>query len=725
MKLFGKTICYLVFVMLLFSQAAYADKAALDEIENLKRKHNNNPKESVYISAIAKKYKQLRDFPEAIIWFEKSLSLNEDNTESLFQLGMLHSWTGEYVRAVDYLKRCLLLAPTHDDAKLSLARVYSWQGKEEEAVSLTSEVIEHNPDYLDAYTLKAKILLWKQDYAAAKDIYNSLLLKKNDFLEAHLGLMDIDAFIKNYDGAINKGISLLEQFPDSLPLHRSLGKIYSWKGDYDSAYKHLHKALVISPSDKETLDILIRVYRWAGDYQKGISLQQKILSDNPDSIEAIMETAHLYELAGDDTNAITWYEKALLLDKDNSEIQAKLGLLYSRTSRINDSIDALKKRIEVDSNDVESIITLGRAYSWSQEIGESIALYKKALKLDLKNEEAYLGLGRSYYYDGQWAKAKEAFLEVLRLDPLRKEAKEAIEKIDVLMKPHFTTSFDSFLIRNYQPDIGSYDQRVINTSFSQDIDLAFYSDFSVGIQYKKISEREDGLAGSQNYRFKGDEYAFTLKKTFLGQFSFLGKIISGSYGNDGGDVLFSMDKDMVSGFGLLKYSYDKLQLNLIYSKEVIYPIIQGNVFKVGYFRDVGISAGYSFFDDLKCFLFYYDRKYYDGRKRYDRQVKLRYTLPLYRKLELLYAYTNLTAPNEEIHEGGLLFRDRMGNLSYFLQYSLEDNSFQNVKIHEFNLFCAYAFSNSWSLNGDIIYSKEREADRDEITDVKVYAVYHF
>lgn len=728
MRLLKKILFSIFVISMLYGGLASADDSALNEIETLKKKHANNPDEAVYVSAIAKKYKDVGMFAESIQWFEKSLSINAEDIESLFQLGILSSWIGKYDQSINYLNRCLSFAPTHDDAKLALARVYSWQGERKKALHLAKEVIDHNNDYLDAYALYAKILVWEKDYITAKEIYEKLLVKTPDFLEANLGLMDIDAINKKYTLAIDRGVKLLEKLPDNINLHRALGKIYSWRGDYSSAYKHLNKALKIDPDDKQTKEILIRVYRWAGDYKKGISLQKKILEKKPYSVQAHMEIAHLYELSKDEKQAIKWYEKALEIDKDNTEVQARLGLLYSRNSRINDSINALKKRIQIYSNDVASLITLGRVYSWSQKIEESIALYEKALALDDKNQEAYMGLGRAYYYDGRWDKAQKQFEKVLALNPFNKEAKEALSNIKLLRKPHFTTQLDLYHSRNYKESIDSYDERVSNVTVSQVVDLASSPDFSVGLQYRNINEKEDGLGGSKNYRFKGQEYSLRIKKIFLKHFTVLGKVISGSYENDNKeDVLYKMieDKKLISGFGILKYTYEKWKVMLIYSKEPIYPIIQGDVFKVGHFMDVGASLGYSLFNNLEIFGFYYDRKYYDGRKRYERQLEFRYDVPFYEKIEVVYRYTDITSPSERIHHGGVLFRDQFYDLNYYLEYGFEDNSYTKAKTQKVNLFAYYKLKNSWSLNADITYTKEAKGDRDETTQIKIYVVYNF
>lgn len=88
----------------------------------------------------ALKLEREKDYREAITLWDRLHSAYPENTEYLFRLGRLYSWTKHWPKAEEHLKRCLELDPDHGDARLALGYLYLWKGNPDSARAQFEEV---------------------------------------------------------------------------------------------------------------------------------------------------------------------------------------------------------------------------------------------------------------------------------------------------------------------------------------------------------------------------------------------------------------------------------------------------------------------------------------------------------------------------------------------------------------------------------------------------------
>jgi tetratricopeptide (TPR) repeat protein len=694
-----------------------------DKLDYLISLHEKNPAAVGYIIPIAKYYKNREMFIESIEWLNKAADIQPENTDILFEIGLLMSWTDKYGPAIEYFDRILKIAPGHDDAKLAKARVLSWQDKRTEALSLCEEVITHNPEYIDAYQLKARILTWEKKYDEATDVYSQILNIESKNKNASMGLVNIISFQGNYEEAVSRYKSLLNQYPGDIAIMNALGKVLLWQGKYEEGISVLKDSFALDERRTETIELLSRAYLWSKKFEEGIEFQMKINERDKDNFQAVYNIASLYEAMGKYDEAISWYEKALNLKGDDPQLNAKLGLLYSRTSKINQAVTSLQKSLKIRKNDVENLINLGRVYSWQLKIDESIELYNKALRIDPLNQDAYIGLGRAYFYDGQWDLAKEQFSKALEINPLNKEAFSEIARLRSLMMPSLITSYNYFTSRNYSQDSGDLSGKTERHEFSETFSHNFTSWLSSEPQYRQIHEKsyEDG---DRLYAIKVDEYSGYLSSKLNKFLQLRGKLVAGRYEAES-DFYTLKNRDLISGFVFLDYIMDKWDMNAGFVREPLFPVYKGDEIWIEHTNSYVSSVRYNQTEYLSFFTSFYYKKDYAAYKRNDYWVGFDYILPQFNKIEFEYFFRQITNPQDNMHSATIMYTDDFDKLNLFSSYNLEDSSLFDEITQTIELFFYYDVKDNVSANAGVTHSKNLKSDKDEALEINAYVSYRF
>ncbi len=107
---------------------------------------------------------------EAIAAFERCLSLDPKNTDSIFYLAHALEMNGEWDRAAQYYEQGLAISPNYTDLALGLARCRVRQDRAEEARAIAEKILTRSPDKADALLILGLVYLHEDKYAEAKKV---------------------------------------------------------------------------------------------------------------------------------------------------------------------------------------------------------------------------------------------------------------------------------------------------------------------------------------------------------------------------------------------------------------------------------------------------------------------------------------------------------------------------------------------------------------------------
>ena len=164
---------------------------------------------------IGQAYWKQKRTKEAISAFERCLSFEPDNFDSIFFLAHALELTGDLKRAETLYRQGIPLGTNSSDCKIGLARVQAHQGRVAESKKCILEVLSKSPDDVDALLVRA-ILYWREgDLAQAKAFLLKGLKLSERYADYYLVLGRIEESQGHISQAVMRYDRVLELDPDN------------------------------------------------------------------------------------------------------------------------------------------------------------------------------------------------------------------------------------------------------------------------------------------------------------------------------------------------------------------------------------------------------------------------------------------------------------------------------------------------------------------------------
>ena len=384
----------------------------------------------------AYKYYQDGNYPKALEFYSKALSIQEKNlgkdhpaTGAIYNdIGLVYSDMGDYPKALEFYTKALNIREKNlgKDTNIynDIGYVYYRMGNYPKALEF----------YAKSLNIYEKDL--GKDHPATATIYGNI-----GYAYKNIG---------NYPKALefcSKALDIQERalgknHPDTAISYNNIGSVYSDMGDYPKALEFLTKAL---------------------------DIDEKVLGkDHPDTANSYNNIGLVYSDMGDYSKALEFLTKALnirekALDKDHPDTANSynnIGLVYSDMGDYPKALEFLTKALDIDEkvlgkdhpDTANSYNNIGLVYSDMGDYTKTLEFYSKALDIQEKvlgkdhpkTAISYNNIGLVYYNMGDYSKALEFLTKALNIT----------EKVLGKDHPNTATSYNSigFMynnIRNY------------------------------------------------------------------------------------------------------------------------------------------------------------------------------------------------------------------------------------------------------------------------------------
>ncbi len=232
--------------------------------------------EPEYILAIygtANAYVRLERWEEAVVYYEKAMKLNnEEDAESLCEIGECYRMLSNNEKALEYFQRSLTLDANYSDANFGIGVMMYDIDEYSTSITYLKKAIKtapYNPDY------------WYALGVTYSEV--NLFPEANEAFERTVKLYPYDAEIwltyaelQYNHGNIEKAIKLLNEGlvsnKDSAVIQYRLAAYYLNKNDEAQGFYYLSKAV---KSDKNKADVFFEAY----NKEFGVEAVQRILSE--------------------------------------------------------------------------------------------------------------------------------------------------------------------------------------------------------------------------------------------------------------------------------------------------------------------------------------------------------------------------------------------------------------------------------------------------------------
>ncbi len=297
-----------------------------------------------------------------------------------FTSAKLYLQQENYPKAIEFLEKEISVNPANDEAHYLLGYCYG----------RNSRFTEMNEQFTAALAISGK---FTNDIGGVREKYwidhfNAGIRKlKDEQLEGA-----IEDF--NVANVIN---------PNKAANYQNLAYAYIKLDDHEKAIEIYLKALEIEPDATATLLTLGMEYYLLKQYPECIETMGKILKLDPEHKEAISYTALCYDLMGEGEKALAAYDDALAKNPDDGDLYFNRGRLFYMRDDYERASQDFQKVAELSPDDFQAVYNLGNTYL---SIGDSVQKKIKTLvdqsddenkiKALQEDEKKYLELAKKY-----------------------------------------------------------------------------------------------------------------------------------------------------------------------------------------------------------------------------------------------------------------------------------------------------------------------------------------
>jgi serine/threonine protein kinase/Tfp pilus assembly protein PilF len=395
-------------------------------LEGLKHIAKHYPEEKEAFLRLGLHYYELRQFEEAVRYFDKVIEIDSLYEAPYNLLAYVYDEMGDFDKSIWAINKYISLAPDEANPYDSRADLYAHTGKVDQAIESYKRALEIKPDFYTSLAKLGHMYLFKREYAKAESCYQAIASQSDKHYRS--GGRILLAYIPLYRGKLEKALEVLD---DGIAADRME------QVEWAIAQKHLLKARTYD--GKKNLDMALR------EVEKFIEIQNRLYPDeivNPPRIYA-----RLLAENGDFEKA---EEVALALKKDieqrdQTQMYAywhTLGNIELAKGNTKTAVTYLEKGAkESPSLYFGDRFVLSKAYLESGRVGEAVAQLEKALSryddarvmVPIWAVKAYYLLGLAYEKSGWNNKAIEQYEEFLEIwkdaDPGIPEVEDAKQRL--------------------------------------------------------------------------------------------------------------------------------------------------------------------------------------------------------------------------------------------------------------------------------------------------------
>ena len=414
--------------------------------------------------------KSKKMYKPAIEMLYKALSIENDNTEILFQLSELYFLMHNYTRAIGYIEQVLAQNPNHLETLKLAYSLYKNQEDFENALLYAQKVfdIENSSNnlnnilnnlgklgkidelktfinypncstenlieigqalYFNGESAEAKKILEKfpQEITLGKIYFDENNLEKaREIFSQHSNTTDNDEIL-NYQGLFAledmNFIEAIKCFSKASSINKNnsiylynLANAYFFNGWMDEAQKAYSKAIYIAPDNMEYRYALAYLYFEIKAFDKCKKEVDVILSANPEHSQARVLQALLFNTQKDYNKAKQILEDNLKKYPDDNFTLVSLAKTYSYLDMYEKAEKLLLKLLEKNSENLNYISDLSEIYIKEKSFNKAMELAHKTISLNPNYIYGYVLGAKVAYLTDDYEKTKEFSQNALLLD---------------------------------------------------------------------------------------------------------------------------------------------------------------------------------------------------------------------------------------------------------------------------------------------------------------------
>ncbi len=342
---------------------------------------NNNSDLMVELGDI---YYYAKNIPEALIWYQKALSQNQDNVIALEKIVKHFEKTKELKKAIATLNNYL---DTHNNSKIHLlaSNLYIQDRQYDKAISEMSLALKYTQNKQSTLFKQAQMYAYLgKNELAKKSLEHAISIDQNLF-EAYQLLIQL----YNQDNEKNTALELVNKLdPQLFPTYlidQFKGSIYM-NNDNEKALNFYQKSYQ-AQANKPALLGLYSLYASQKMYADIDTLFTLWIKDNPNDLEITLALADNYKRSGQLDKSIALYDKHLANNPKNIALLNNAAMANLTFNNIEKAHDLAQRAFKISPDNVNIIDTNALVELALGNNNKALSLLRQANTLDYNNAE--------------------------------------------------------------------------------------------------------------------------------------------------------------------------------------------------------------------------------------------------------------------------------------------------------------------------------------------------
>lgn len=315
----------------------------------------------------------------AIDHYKKAIAVQPDFVEALSNLGYALTEIGELDEAIASLQKALALQPDHANALCNLGGALKERGDLDAAIAILNKAISIQPDYTEAYYNLGSTLIEKEDFNAAVVNLRKVLALNPHHLDALCNLGGVFIREDGFDQAHECLQTAISLAPESAMALYNFAIVRMEQGEYEDARGYIQKAIALDSGFFENLSNYGASQLKQGRLNAAAACFRYAISIDPASFESRQSLGNILVSQGKFAEAVLTLQKALALKPDCAQTMCRLGVALLEQGKLVAAITTLQKAFAKQPGLFEILNNLGIALTEQGKLDDAVACFAKAI----------------------------------------------------------------------------------------------------------------------------------------------------------------------------------------------------------------------------------------------------------------------------------------------------------------------------------------------------------
>ena len=331
-----------------------------DKAIDLFKKVTNYKNNTVILFYIGNSYRSQNKFNESLWYYNKSLEINPQDSDTWNNKGVALENLGKYDEAIKVFDKAIEINPQHSMAWVNKGFALSILNKSDEAIKTYNKAIELDPQDSDAWYMKGLLLYTLNKLEEAiKAFDKAIKIHPHNSSDAWTAKGSSLGQLGKFNEAIKAYDKAIEINPKFSYAWTAKGGTLDNLNRSDEAIKAYDKALEIDPHNSDVWYNKGNALRHLHRYGEAIKTYDKAIEINPHNSIAWNNKGVALDQLGEYDGAIKAYENATKINPQDSDAWKNKGNALQKLNKFDEARTAYNKANEINQQYWDDKIPIG------------------------------------------------------------------------------------------------------------------------------------------------------------------------------------------------------------------------------------------------------------------------------------------------------------------------------------------------------------------------------